>query len=200
MKGSNQISIGGTITPSDVIQYLYCPRFTYFEYVLRIPQQEEKYHKAMRGRELHDRKKSSNPDYLRKNLGVVNKHQEVYLNNGKLRGQVDEVLELDDGTYAPLDYKFAKYKDTIFNTYKTQLFCYAWLIESVWSGKVNRAFLVYTRSKNRLIEIPVKKKDKDNVNQITKNILRIINTNRFPKATPYKKRCRDCTYRNICVK
>ncbi|MEO0790606.1 MAG: CRISPR-associated protein Cas4, partial [Bacteroidota bacterium] len=39
-----------SITPSHIIQHVYCPRYTYFEWVLRIPQNEEKYGKVMRGR------------------------------------------------------------------------------------------------------------------------------------------------------
>lgn len=189
-----------SITPSDVIQYLYCPRFTYFEYVLAIPQYEEKSYKAMRGRDLHDYKQNINNDYLRKRIGVTKKYQEQYLTNNFLRGKVDEVLQLDDGTMAPLDYKFAKYKDRVFNTYKTQLFCYAWLIEDNFSVEVNRGYLVYTRSKNKLIEVPVTEEAKSDVKQAAKDIIGIIDKNRFPKATRYKKRCRGCTYRNICIK
>ncbi|MEX1211964.1 MAG: CRISPR-associated protein Cas4 [Balneolaceae bacterium] len=188
-----------SITPSEIIQYLYCPRFVYFEKVLAIPQFEEKSYKAMRGRYLHERKTRLNKSYLRKKLGVVDKHQEQYLTNDKLRGQVDEVLELDDQTMAPLDYKFAQYKDKVFSTYRTQIACYAWLIEDNFNRPVNRGFLVYTRSKNRVIEIEIGEDQKQRVKELAKEIIDIIVNNRFPKATRYKKRCMDCTYRNICI-
>jgi len=193
------VTMSASITPSDIIQYLYCPRFTYFEYVLAIPQYEEKSYKAMRGRQLHDYKQKVNKDYLRKRIGVIQKYQEQYLTNNMLRGKVDEVLELEDGTMAPLDYKFAKYKERIFSTYKTQLYCYAWLIEDNFATKVDRGFLVYTRSKNKLIEVPVTEESKRKVKEAASNIIEIIDENRFPKATKYKKRCRGCTYRNICI-
>lgn len=189
-----------SITPSDVIQYLYCPRFIYFEKILAIPQNEEKYYKAMRGRHLHNYKEGVNKDYLRKKIGAVEKHQEQYLTNDFLRGKVDEVLELEDGTAAPLDYKFAEYKDRVFSTYKTQLFCYAWLIEENFGKKVHKGYLVYTRSKNKLVEVEVTENSKEKVKQAAQEIIDIIETNRFPKATKYKKRCIRCTYRNICVK
>lgn len=188
-----------SITPSDIIQYLYCPRFIYFEYVLAIPQYEEKSYKAMRGRHLHESKKTINKDYLRKKIGVTEKHQEQYLTNKFLRGKVDEVLELNDGTAAPLDYKFAKYKDRIFNTYKTQLYCYAWLIEDNFGKPVDKGYLVYTRSKHKLVEVSVTKESKDKVKKAARDIIDIIQKNRFPKATRFKKRCRGCTYRNICI-
>lgn len=153
----------------------------------------------MRGRHLHDDKTRMNKDYLRKKLGATEKFQEQYLTNQMLRGKVDEVLLLDDGTAAPLDYKFAQYKDKVFNTYKTQLACYAWLIEENFERPVNRGYLVYTRSKSKLIEVALDEKFKADVKEKAKEIVEIIDRNRFPKATRYKKRCLDCTYRNICI-
>jgi len=188
-----------SITPSEIIQYLYCPRFIYFENVLGIPQYEEKSYKAMRGRHLHDDKTRMNKEYLRKKLGVIEKYQEQYLTNKMLRGKVDEVLLLEDGSAAPLDYKFAQYKDKVFNTYKTQLACYAWLIEENFERPVNRGYLVYARSKSKLVEVKLDKTFKESVKKKAKAIVEIIDQNRFPKATRYKKRCLDCTYRNICI-
>jgi CRISPR-associated exonuclease Cas4 len=188
-----------SITPSEIIQYLYCPRFIYFEKVLGIPQFEEKSYKAMRGRHLHDDKLRMNKDYLRSKLGVIEKHQEQYLTNHILRGKVDEVLILDDGTAAPLDYKFAQYKDKVFNTYKTQLACYAWLIEDNFQKPVDRGYLVYTRSKSKLVEVELDEVFKRDVKEKAEAIVAIIGNNHFPKATKYKKRCMECTYRNICI-
>jgi len=189
-----------TITPSHIIEYLFCPRFIYFQYVLNIPQHEEKSFKAMKGREMHNLKLITNKEYLRKKIGVKEKHLDVYLTNNTLRGKVDEVLLLNDGTMAPLDYKFAKYNDRIYTTYKTQLYCYAILIEQNYNKAVNKGFLVYVRSKNRLVEVPVNNIDKQKINNNIKDIIEIIDKNIFPKSTKYKSKCLTCTYRNICLK
>lgn len=189
-----------SITPSHIIEYLYCPRFTYFEYVLSIPQYEEKHYKVMKGRELHDVKLERNKDYLRKKIGVKEKWLDQYLTNESLRGKVDEVLLLEDGSMAPLDYKFAEYKDRIFDTYRQQLFCYAVLIEENFGKPVNKGFLVYVRSKNKLIEVGIKEDDKELIKSSIAAIQVIIGENHFPKATKFKKRCLNCTYRNICIK
>ena len=189
-----------TITPSHIIEYLFCPRFIYFQYVLNIPQHEEKSFKAMKGREMHNLKLITNKEYLRKKIGVKEKHLDVYLTNNTLRGKVDEVLLLNDGTMAPLDYKFAKYNDRIYTTYKTQLYCYAILIEQNYNKAVNKGFLVYVRSKNRLVEVPVNNIDKQKINNNIKDIIEIIDKNIFPKSTKYKSKCSTCTYRNICLK
>ena len=189
-----------SLTPSHIIEYLFCPRFTYFEYVLCIPQYEEKNYKVMKGRELHDQKLEQNKEYLRRRIGVQQKYLDQYLTNSFLRGRVDEVLLLSDHTYAPLDYKFAKYDDLIYLTYKIQLHCYAVLIEDNFRGKVNRGFLVYVRSKHKLIELEITDHDKNIVRNSSNTIVDIIENNLFPKATKYKNRCVGCTYSNICIK
>jgi CRISPR-associated exonuclease Cas4 len=189
-----------TLTPSHIIEYLFCPRFTYFEYVLRIPQHEEKFYKVMKGRDMHKRRASENVDYLRVKPGVKKKLINRYLSNGYLRGEVDEVLELSDGSMAPLDYKFAQYKDKIYDTYKTQMYCYSWLIMHNYNKDVNKAFLVYTRSRNKLVEVPVDDESIERVKKAAENVFTIIGKNMWPRATKYKKRCVTCTYKNICIR
>tara|TARA_R110002020_G_scaffold271459_1_gene486627 strand:+ start:115 stop:690 length:576 start_codon:yes stop_codon:yes gene_type:complete len=186
--------------PSQIIEYLYCPRYTYFEYVLRIPQNEDKYFKVEKGRQVHDEKLERNKEYLRKKIGVKQKWTDQYLGNDDLRGKVDEVLMLKDGSFAPLDYKFALWKDRVFETYKQQLYCYALLIEDVFNTKVNRGFLIYTRSKNKLVEITIEESSKQIIQISRDRMLDIIEGNKYPKATKFKKRCLNCTYRNICTK
>lgn len=189
-----------TLTPSHIIEYLFCPRFTFFEYVLRIPQYEEKHYKVMKGRHLHDQKLERNKSYLRKRIGATAKHTDQYLSNDWLRGVIDEVLELSDGTYAPLDYKFARYQDRVFNTYRVQLSCYAILIAENFEKSVVRGFLVYIRSRNKLVEVPVTEKEIEEVHRAAQAIFTIIEKQKYPRATRYKKRCLDCTYKNICIK
>jgi CRISPR-associated exonuclease Cas4 len=189
-----------SITPSHIIEYLFCPRFTYFEHVLKIPQYEEKNYKVMRGRHLHDEKLERNKGYMRKRLGVVSRLDDQYLTNNLLRGRVDEVLTLKDGTMAPLDYKFAVFEDKIYRTYQTQLYCYAWLIEDTFGVEVRCGFLVYTRSQNRVVEVPIGLEHQRLVRQASESIAQIIQQNKYPKATPDKQKCVTCTYRNICTR
>src|SRR5690606_10663421 len=165
--------------PSQIIEYLYCPRYTYFEYVLRIPQYEEKFYKVQRGREIHNEKLERNKDYLRKKIGVQQKWTDQYLGVDGLRGKVDEVLLLNDGTYAPLDYKFAVWNDKVYDTYKQQLYCYAVLIEAAFGGKVERGFLVYIRSKHKLVEIEVGENVKAEIKESMRQMLEIIEGNKF---------------------
>lgn len=188
-----------SITPSHIIQYLYCARFTYFEYVLRVPQFEEKNFKVMQGRTIHELKSQQNREYLRQRIGVQEKELNVYLTNGLLRGEVDEVLFLNDGTAAPLDYKFAKWEERLYDTYRTQLICYAWLIEENFGVRVTRGYLVYVRSKNHLEEVPIAVGDIDSIRAAAQGIQQIVEKNYYPSGTKVRKRCEHCTYRNICT-
>jgi len=154
----------------------------------------------MKGREMHDNKLEQNKNYIRKRIGAKEKFLDQYLTNEQLRGRVDEVLFLNDNTYAPLDYKFTYYDEKIYSTYKTQLICYSVLIEENFKGVVNKGYLVYTRSRNKLVEVEVKTTDKDNVKRCALDIFEIIERNFFPKATKYKQKCLSCTYKNICIK
>lgn len=189
-----------SITPSHIIEYLYCPRFTYFEYVLCIPQYEERHYKVEKGRNVHNIKLEQNKEYLRKKIGVKEKLADQYLTNEFLRGEIDEVLLLNDGTMAPLDYKFAIFENKIYETYRTQLECYAVLIEDNFGKDVNKGFLVYTRSSNKLVAVDISDVAKQDIRRVCNDVNEIIFQNYYPKSTKYKQRCIECTYRNICTK
>jgi len=191
-----------SLTASHLLEYLFCPRFTYFEYVLGIPQNEGNRFKVNKGRTVHEKIRKLNPDYLRKNFGVIRTERDVYLASPSsgLRGIIDEILFFEDNTAAPLDYKYAEYKDKTFKTYRTQLFFYGQLIKDNFNIPVNRGFIVYTRSNNKLVELPIKKKDFIELKKIIGDVNDIILKCKYPKPTTSKRRCPDCCYRNICEK
>jgi len=189
-----------SLTPSDIIEHMFCPRFTYFQFVLRIPQYEERHFKVLKGRQVHEEKAIRNKEYLRKRIGVKEKYLQQYLTNDFLRGEIDEVLLLEDGTMAPLDYKYAVYKGKVYNVSKIQLACYALLIEDNYKRPVHKGYLVYVRSRNQLVEVPIGDKEKKRVLRAAEEINRIIGQNIYPPATKFKKKCLTCTYRNICTR
>jgi len=190
---------GPSLTASHLLEYLFCPRFTYFEYVLDIPQHEEKRFKVEKGRTIHEKIRKMNPAYLRKTLGVKDKRTDVYLSSPLgLRGVIDEILFLDDDTAAPLDYKYAEYREKTFRNHRFQLVFYAQLIKDNYDLPVAGGYIVYTRSKNRLVEVPIHEKDFDELKKIINGMLQIIQKCRYPNPTRYKRRCPDCCYRNIC--
>lgn len=189
------------ITPSEVIEYLYCARFIYYMNCLNIPQHEDERYKVMKGREIHEEKAKINKEYLRKKLGCVAKDISVYLTSSALhlRGEVDEVLSFSDGTLASLDYKFAEYRDWVFKTHRIQSTLYALLIMENYGKDVNRGYICYVRSNNFIKEIPFCSADFERAKNIVKEILRIISKGYYPKKRSSVAHCIDCCYRNICV-
>jgi len=189
------------ITTSELIEYLYCPRFTYFLNCLKIPQHEELRYKVLKGRELHEKKEKTNVDYIRKRLGCVKKETSVYLASKrlKIRGIVDEVLFLNDSTLAPFDYKLTEYDEFIFRTHRVQSTVYAMLIMENYGEPVKRGFICYARSKNLVKELVYKEDDFRATRAIIDEIFAIILDGFYPKKTRWPNRCIDCCYRNICV-
>jgi len=189
------------ITPSEVIEHLYCPRFTYFMNCLNIPQHEELRYKVLKGREIHERRSSENRDYLRKKIGCTSKAISVYMASPQIRvrGIVDEVLELSDGTMAPLDYKYAEFSDYTFRTHKFQSVIYAMLIEDTYKRPVKKGFICYVKDGSSLKEVVYKPSDFEEAHALLSEIFDVISKGYYPKKTKFQNRCIDCCYRNICV-
>ena len=192
----------GYISASDLLEYLFCPRFIYFIYCLQIPQHEEKHKKVIKGRELHNLKEKTNREYLRKKLNVKKKEVSVYLvsEHLKMKGIVDEILYLPKGELAPLDYKYARYKGYLFPTHKYQSCFYGLLIKDIYNANVLRGFICFVRSNNLIKEIQLDKKLYKDVMSICNNIHKIIRDEIFPEATNQRGKCIDCCYRNICMR
>lgn len=191
-----------SITPSELMGYFFCPRYVYFMKYLAISQNEEKRYKVVKGREIHKYKQDINKEYLRKKLGVKDKiiNKKMYSEKYHIHGIVDEILFLDDNIAAPLDYKFSKYNKKIYKTLKYQMTMYALMIEDLYNVEVNKAFLVFTRSKDYLRTIIINEEMKKDVSKYINDYINIINKGYFPQGTKYSKRCLDCTYKNICIK
>lgn len=189
------------IWPSDVLEYLFCPRFIYYERVMLIPQHEELRAKVIEGRDIHKKKQIQNPEYLRKKIGVIDKKENVWMSSTKYRfkGIVDEVLFLSDGTASPLDYKFAQWNERIYRTHRIQSCLYAILIKENFNIDVKRGFIVYIRSKNHLETIEFLPQHFDYAIEVVNDIFEVIKKGKFPKRTRDRIKCIDCCYKNICI-
>ena len=199
---SREVSSAPSITITHVLEHLYCPRFTYFEHVLAIPERQEQRWKVQKGREVHLERANVNKSYLRKKLGVTRREFDVPLASEKLqiRGIADEVLTLNDGTMAPFDYKYAKAPKKTFRTLKFQAVLYGMLIEEIYGLPANRGFICYTRSNYQVFEIPFSARLKSQAIKIVQEVINVITKGFLPAATSVKTRCVDCCYRNICIR
>jgi CRISPR-associated exonuclease Cas4 len=188
------------LTPSDVLEHVFCGRFTYFERHLALPEFQERREKVRRGRALHEVREATNRSYMRKRLGVADKRIDVTLASPRhnLRGRLDELLFFDDGSAGPLDYKFARDPGRIYTTLRLQSAIYALLIRESFGVPVHRGYLVYTRSRNKVVEITYQPEDFLQVSKVVAEILSVVHLGRLPRRAP-ASRCADCCYRLICV-
>lgn len=189
------------ITPSEVIEYIYCPRFIYFMRCLEIAQHEDRRYKVLKGREVHKRRTRENREYLRKKIDATEKSLNVYLASTslKVRGIVDEVLTIADGSLAPLDYKYTPYRETAFRTHRIQIILYGLLVRKVYERPVNRGFVAYVRDGSNLQEVVIDQDGEKEATDIVDTIFKIIENCALPARTKYRIRCHDCCYKNICV-
>ncbi len=190
------------LTPTHILEYLYCPRFTFFEHVLGLPEYQERRLKVQRGREVHQERQQVNPGYLRKRLGVTKREHCVPLQSKRLNlsGVVDEVLWLEDGSMAPFDYKFAEYKERVFLNLRVQSALYGLLISEVYGKPVNRGFICYTRSRFKILEVSHDSQLMVRTLEAIRAVQEILEGGVFPPATRYQARCPDCCFRNICIR
>jgi len=190
------------ITPSDVIEYIFCPRFSYFEKVLGIPQNEDRRLKVRLGREMHEEKQKTLGNYLRKRLDVIEKMTELPLYSKKwhLSAKIDEVLFLSDGTVSPLDYKFAEWKENIFRPLYYQSLIYGILLEDEFKLPSNKGYVIFTRSSNYLKEVDFPDNRYEIVSRAICGIYNIIDQQLLPDETGSSIQCKDCTYWRVCDK
>jgi len=185
---------------SDVIEFLFCPRFIFYDRVLKIEQNEELRQKVLIGRKIHENKIETLKDYHRKRLGVEKKDTEVHISSEVLHitGIVDEVLFIDDGTISPLDYKFAEYPGFVYKGLFYQSMIYSLLIEELYKKKSNYGFIVFTRSANHLEKITYPSNKLDLIKSVVQDIYEIIINCQYPDVKESIKKCNDCCYRRLC--
>ena len=191
-----------SISITHVLEHLFCPRFSYFEYVLAVPEHQGNRWKVQKGREVHLERQRVNKSYLRKKLGVTERELDVPLASETLQvtGIADEVLTLDDGTMASFDYKYAKAPKRTFRTHKYQSVLYSMMIEEIYGKNVNRSFVCYTRTNFKVVEISVSSQLKSNAKKLVDEVLNVIRDGYLPLATSNKARCIDCCYGKICIR
>jgi len=189
------------ITPTELLEYYFCPRFIYYMNVLKIPQYEDRRFKVQKGRNIHEKRMKENPDYLWKKLQVQKRLGATQLSSERLglNGIPDDIVILEDNSYAPVDFKWAVYPDYVYPGHRIQIAAYAMLVEEIFQQPVYNGYIFYIRDGSKAVEVPITLTLKGKVLQAIKDILEIMNNEIIPDLHRRRTRCLDCTYRNICV-
>ena len=86
-----------TLTVTDVVEYSFCPKFTYFINVLGLNQYEHKRGTVAAGRKLHQLHEKNNLNYIpHTNKGKKIVARKFYSEKFDLSGKIDEAIETDD--------------------------------------------------------------------------------------------------------
>jgi len=201
-EGAAQASELPWLPVTRLLQHAFCPRYTYYEDVLRIPQRQEQRHKVRRGREVHARKERENRGYRRKRLEVVEKREDVALASEHLRlyGRIDEALRLADGTAATLDYKYSPMAPRPRDYVVHQAVTYGLLLEETWELPVRVAYVFYLRDPRGHHRIELTSRRRRATRRLIEDMREVQEEACLPRPTRHKGRCRDCSFRNICPK
>jgi len=193
------------LTPTDIKQYVFCPRVTYFTRVMRLrpivgSQQEESQKSHERLAELEKRRES----LLKKKLPftVIKKEFEVSLRSDRLRvrGKADLIVTTDRGEIIPVEFKaMTSNRGHIHLDHKYQLVILSLLIEEARDTIVRRGFVHYMND-----ESTVELRLTDNLRRRTVTYLqRIENMIESGTLPPPRRACfrtkAGCGYADRCA-
>ena len=186
----------GYFTVRDIVDFVFCPRSIYFQHCLRA--EKECTPKMDKGRVLHeiftDKTKRAKIvrelPKLRRVYGV-----RLYSKKYGFSTRVDCILLKGDEAY-PVEFKASNKPAVIYRTHRFQVAAQALAIEDALGKRVPRAYIRYKDGAVARVRIDQKLREK--IVGMLKEMEEIVGREKIPKPTPYRKRCIDCHYRNLC--
>lgn len=177
------------IEASAVNTYLYCPRRCYYEYVQN--EFESNVH-TMLGDQVHENvdefgEEDRRGKIIYKAVKLISDKYEVTL-------KVDTVEEYNGEIY-PVEYK--KGKKALWQNDKYQMALQAMLLEERLHRKINRGFIYYVGSKDR-VEFIIDDRLKKDIEDILIKIKDMYKSLEIPSGVD-DNRCKYCSIKNICL-
>lgn len=205
------------ISMFEVLDYIFCPRIIYYENVLKMfgekkedsnKEEEErvKGKKRINRKWIWDRlklKKQSIEKMMNSNqeniLYWYNREFNKELSSEKYHfyGKLDDILLLEDETIVPVYYYNAKYTARKENRYKYIVAMFLMLIEEKYKIKSQKGYILFLDGLS-LKKIECTNKDLEKVKESAAEVLKIIETERYPIEAEGGTKCRDCYYKKIC--
>ena len=184
------------LTVTDVVEYSFCPKFTYFINVLGLDQYEQKRGTVSAGRKLHQMHERNNPNYsLQSNKGKKLVARQFYSEKLDLSGKIDEAIEMDKEIIL-IERKYSDIYD-ISNTIQIQLGLLSILIEENLGKPVKNAIVIFNKTKRKQISVTIDDTLKNQSLEMLEKTKKIIQTGIMPDAD-FDNRCLNCCFRKIC--
>ncbi len=175
--------MGRYLVVREIEEYFYCPMVFYFSTVLGQGKLIGSW--AELGKKVQEKVKEK----IKKKFEVVEEEFEVFSERLGVRGKIDFLLK----GYEPLE---IKYSSKIKPWWKYSLVLYAIIIEDMFRRPVKRAWL-YLSERNKAVKIKIYDEDRMFVEESVKRCQKILN--KFEEPRPFKFRCKNCDYRDICT-
>lgn len=185
-----------SLTVTDVVEYAFCPKFTYFINVLGLDQYEQKRGTVTAGRKLHQLHERNNQNYIPySNKGRKLIASQFYSKKLDLSGKVDEAIETND----EIILIERKYSDdySISNTLLVQLGLLSVLIEENLGKPVKKAVVIFNKTERKQISVIIDDAVKNHSLETLEKTKKVVQSGIMPDAD-FDNRCLNCCFRKIC--
>lgn len=182
-------------TVTDLKEYTFCPRVSYYE--LCLPSLHRETIKTTAGRDAHQHQRhlAARRTLIAYDIPSGERFFDVPVASTTLGmiGEIDEVVATDSEAF-PVDYKNT---ERIGYNFKLQLTAYGLMLSETLGLSVRCGF-VYVIPRKRTDEIVFSPSLVDAVYTTLSKMRYIAETEATPQPTQYRQRCSTCKYRRFC--
>jgi CRISPR-associated exonuclease Cas4 len=185
----------GYLSVTDIVDFIYCPRCFYFNYVLKAG--KERTPKMARGSEAHKciEDKSKRAKIIKWPPKLIKKF-EINLKSKKFNFNVKIDCLMFNETFAyPVEFKSSFTK--LFYVHKLQLAAQSIAIEEVLGKKVPFGY-IKSISNGNVVKVEMPKALKDDVIKTINHMQKILISEALPVPTTDSNKCTDCYYKKFC--
>lgn len=187
----------GMLSVSDIVNYTYCPRIIYFEYIMHEKQKQTAKTKKAKERHIEFSNRTKRTKTVKESAIKLPRRLNVPLVSKKLNLQtVIDCLFINGNEAYPMDFKESFTPHSIYRGQKFQLAAQAMLLKEK-GFTVPFGYLKFLKD-NNIVKVFIKEHHFTTVTENLERIKEIIRKEFIPKPTQYTKRCVDCCFLNIC--
>ena len=184
------------ISVTNVVENVFCQKFTYYENVLGLLQYEEKRGAVISGKSFHKKHEKTNQKFIPKNIpGKKIITTKFYSKKYDFLGVIDEAIIQEDQIIL-IERKFSDYFK-IYNTVMVQLGLLSILLEENLKKPVSEAHVIFHKAKRDEVIIPISEETKTFAIKMLNRTKKTIKTGVMPESQ-YDNRCLNCCYRRVC--
>lgn len=178
----------------NISEYLYCQKSCFYK-IFKFEEDQDNNVDIINGREAHYDVDKPSVKYNKNNIKRIN-NLKIFSNKYNIVGKLD-LLEIDNLSYYPIEYKKGCYRD--FLNHKIQLTLEALCLEEMYNTDIDYGFLFFTEEQKRYkiyIDDDLRFLSISIIDEINRKILK-NDSNLFLKNT--NSLCYKCSYFSTCL-